>query len=572
VIKGILRKSIEEAVKEVLPTADMGEINLEYPGDFSHGDFSSNIALVLGKKSKMNPLELATSLVEKINSTKSAEITKVEAVAPGFINFYLSPTFFAKEIESISKKQQYGKGESLSGKKIVVEYTNPNPFKQFHIGHLMDNAIGESISRLVEWNGADTKRVCYQGDVGRHVALCIYGMRLLPEPFPDETQTLSKKVAYLGKAYAAGSKAVKDDPSLDELIRSLNKKIYDHSDGEINELYVAGKEWSLLGFEEIYQKLGTKFDRYFFESVTGPIGLKLVEEGLEKGVFEKSEGAIIFPGEKYGEHTRVFVNKEGLPTYEAKELGLAQAKYDEFKHDIAITVTANEINAYFKVIVKALSLINAELAQKIRHISHGLLKLTTGKMSSRTGDVVTAESMIVDTESRVMEKIADREFTDEERKEVAEIVAIGALKYSILKQSPGKDIIFDMEQALSFEGDSGPYLQYAYVRAMAVLAKAATKKAEIGDDSVSATGTSADLQRLLVRFADIVERAGKEYAPQHVTTYLVSVAAEFNSFYANNPILDGGPDSEYRILLTQATSTVLKNGLTILGINTPAKM
>lgn len=584
-IRDILIQHIEKALKGLVPDAKI-EIKLEHPIDVSHGDYSSNVALVAYRyfastvdahsdeitwtQVASSALDLAKKLKEKIAEDLPKEVERIEVAGPGFINFHLKKEFLYKVVKIITDHEMYGWTDFLKGKKYVVEYTNPNPFKQFHIGHLMDNAIGEALSRIVEWHGAETTRVCYQGDVGRHVALCIYGMRLLKEGFPEDTVSLEDKIAYLGHAYAAGSKAAKEDETLDALIRSINKKIYEHSDDEVNELYEKGKEWSLEYFEEIYKKLGTKFDRYFFESVTAPIGQGIVTEGLEKGIFELSEGAIIFPGEKHGEHTRVFINKEGLPTYEAKELGLAKLKYDTYKYDTAITVTGNEISAYFKVIVKALSLMYPDLASKITHVPHGMLKLPTGKMSSRTGDVITADSLINEAIERVREKIKDRNFDDATAKEVSEKVAVGAIKYAILKQSPGKDIIFDMEQALSFEGDSGPYLQYSYVRANSILEKL---DGEVKFDFP--TGSSKEqeyLEQIVYRLPEISEQAMKELAPQNITTYLIELAGAFNSYYANNKILDAGDDTPYRIALTKAFATVMKNGLTILGIPTPTKM
>jgi arginyl-tRNA synthetase len=570
-VRDILIKSIQKAIGAIAPdVSSQSLIKLEHPTEISHGDYSTNAALAFAKELKTNPKKLAEEIVAKLNENLPKEVEKVEVAGPGFINFHLTAKCLQETVKTIGEHEKFGTTAELKGKKYVVEYTDPNPFKQFHIGHLMDNAIGEAISRIVEWNGADTTRVCYQGDVGRHVALCIYGMRLLKDSYPDDAVSLSDKMAYLGRAYAAGSKAAKEDPSLDESIRLINKKIYEHSDEEVETLYQQGKEWSLEYFEEIYKLLGTKFDHYFFESVTGPVGLKIVEEGLKKGVFEKSEGAIIFPGEKYGEHTRVFVNKEGLPTYEAKELGFAQVKYDAYPYDVSITLSANEISAYFKVIIKALSLIRPELAPKITHVAHGVLKLPSGKMSSRTGDVITAEAFIGQAVDRVKEKIAERGFDEATTKTVADQVAIGAIKYVILKQSPGKDIIFDMEQALSFEGDSGPYLQYSYVRAKSVLEKLDGEVAF--DFPTQTTKEQSYLEKIVYRLPEVLEQSLKELAPQNITTYLIDLAGAFNSFYAHNKILDESDNTPYRVALTRAFTTVMRNGLTILGIPVPEVM
>ncbi len=570
-----LKTLIEDSLRSLNLEAD--NIQLEYPDDLTHGDYSSNIALVLGKKLKREPLSLAVEIVGKINEKLPPEISKVEVAGMGFINFYLSPKFFAESVaEILQKSENFGRNETLKGKLILVEYTDPNPFKQFHIGHLMSNTIGESISRIIGFAGAEVKRVCYQGDVGRHVALTIWGIRLMDKSFPGEAATLSEKIKYLGEAYALGATRHKEALADDAEVKKINQKIYDRSDAEVNDLYDKGREWSLEYFEEIYQKLGTKFDQYFFESAAAPRGQELVNRFLDKKVFEESDGAIVFPESKSGLHTRVFINSQGLPTYEAKELALAEMKYEVFPYDLSIVVTANEINEYFKVLLKALGFTNPKLADKTKHISHGMLRLPSGKMSSRTGQIVTAESLLEETKKRAEEKMKDRDFLQEERKNVAEMVSIGAIKYSILKQKTGKDIIFDIEKSLSFEGDSGPYLQYANTRAESVLRKA---KEEGMAPSPSpflqgeGGGEVTNLERLLYRFPSIVDRSLNECEPHHLTTYLTEVAAAFNAFYANTHIIDPKDDnSKYRLALTSAVSVILKNGLYLLGIQVPEKM
>ncbi len=568
--RDVIIKLIKKVLKKAYPELQTSlEVKLEHPTDLSHGDYSTNMALVLAKEVGKNPKELATELAEKLNEELPDEVERITVAGPGFINFHLKIEFLHKVVKIITDHDMYGRTDFLKGTKAVFEYTDPNPFKQFHIGHLMSNAIGEALSRIYEWHSAEVKRVCYQGDVGRHVALAIYGIRLMKEPFPDDSKSLPEKVAYLGKAYALGATKFKDDPSIESDVQRLNKKIYDGDDEEVNELYEKGREWSLLHFEELYKKLGTKFDRYIFESEASPLGLSMVKENIGN-VFEESEGAVIFPGEKYDLHTRVFITKEGLPTYEAKELGLSKIKYEAFPFEKSIIMTATEQNAYFEVVLKALSLIEPKIAATTSHVSHGMLRLPTGKMSSRTGDVITGESLIIDAEERVREKMKERNFNSEEESRIAQQVAVGAIKYSILKQSPGKDIIFDMEQALSFEGDSGPYLQYSYVRANSVLEKL---DGEVKFDfPTTSTKEQEYLEKIVYRLPEITEQAIKEMAPQNITTYLIELAAAFNSYYATNKILDAGDDTPYRIALTKAFATVMENGLTILGIPSPDKM
>jgi len=539
-----IRKEVEKVLKEL--DLEQVEFTVEHPADTSHGDYATNVALVLGKKLGKNPKELAEALQLALLAQDDLNfVDKIEVAGAGFINFYLSPEFFAKSLEL---QDDFGKNNELKGTKVMVEYTDPNPFKELHIGHLMSNAIGESISRLIEYSGADVKRANYQGDVGMHVAKAIWGKMKKPE-------------STWGDAYAYG--ATEYDSHKDE-ITTLNKKVYEKSDEEINALWEEGKKTSLESFEEIYTKLGTQFDEYFFESEVAEKGKKIVEENTGD-VFEESDGAIIYKGEQDGLHTRVFLNSEGLPTYEAKELALPVEKYSRYKYDTSIVVTGNEINEYFKVLMSALGKINPELAGKTRHIAHGMLRLPSGKMSSRTGDVITAMALIEIAKEKALEKMEEKD------ERIAEQVAIGAIKYAILKQTPGKDIIFDIDQSLSLEGDSGPYLQYTYVRALSVLKKA--QELNIKPNIKNPITKISQVERLLYRLPEVILSASRDYAPHTVVHFLTALAGSFNTLYAQEKIVDENNEyTPYRLALTQALATTLKNGLYVLGIPTPDHM
>ncbi len=570
--KELLAQHIHEVLENLgVPGVDFV---LEHPAEMSHGDFATNAAMVAAKKIGKKPHELAQIIVGELVKRSIADITDISIAGPGFINFKLADGYFTKALgDAIALDENYGKNETLKGKKVVVEYTDPNPFKEFHIGHLMSNTIGESISRIVEASGAETKRACYQGDTGMHAAAALWGMLQEDLPAPDASITI--RAQFLGRAYARGATSAKNDMVVHDAIIVLNKKIHERSDPKINELYDLGKAWSLEYFETIYKRLGTAhgadgkaFDYYFFESVTGQFGKTLVCENMGK-VFEDSNGAIIFKGEEsMGLHTRVFVNKEGLPTYEAKELGLAKIKYDTYPYDVSIVVTANEINDYFKVLLEVLRRIFPELAAKTVHIAHGMLRLPSGKMSSRTGEVITAESLLDDVKVHVMKKVADMPVLPSEKDAIAESVAVGAIKYSILRQSSGKDIIFDFDQSLSFEGDSGPYLQYTHARTCSLLEKAHGRAI---DPRGEHHGTRS-LHKFILRFPEVVLRANKEHEPHYITTYLIELAREFNAFYANTIVLDGAPDEPYKLALVKAVSLTMKNGLQLLGMPTPSKM
>src|SRR5581483_1571318 len=297
-----IQTKIKTGIANALKTLGMGneEAVLEHPADTSHGDFATNIALALAKQAKANPRELANKIAEALRKERIESVDKIEVAGPGFINFYLSTGFFTRELETVLKRKDlYGSSNEWRGRKVLIEYTDPNPFKEFHIGHLMSNAIGESISRLIASQGAKIRRMCYQGDVGLHVAKTLWAVQKNAESMPAKRAPLQERVSFLGKCYVEASRAYEDDPEAKKEIDELNKRIFEGKDRKLAKLYKLGRKWSLQHFEEIYKKLGTKFDYYILESEVVHDGMALVDEFLEKGVFEKSEGAVVFHGEKY---------------------------------------------------------------------------------------------------------------------------------------------------------------------------------------------------------------------------------------------------------------------------------
>ncbi len=526
-----MKNTIENLIKEALKSlgVEAETVLVEHPSDLSHGDYSTNAGIKYADKKEQ--------IIEYLNKHKPKEIEKIDMAGPGFINFHLSKEFFKQSIGEIIKEgSEFGKNTKLKGQKIMVEHTQPNPFKEFHIGHLMNNAIGEAVARIVKASGAEVKTATYHGDVGLHVAKAIWGMQKgEKDPYP------------------AGAKAYEDDEKAKAEIVEINQKVYDKSDKQINDLYEAGRNKSLEYFEFLYKKLNSHFDYHFYESEAGEKGKKIVSDNVGK-VFDEGEGgSVIFKGEKFGLHTRVFLNSEGIPTYEAKEVGLAEIKKEIFHYDQSITITGNEQDGFFKVVEVAIGEVFGELKGKLKHLSHGQLRLPTGKMSSRTGDVITAESLI--------ETVKEKTKGDED-------IAIGAIKYMILRQSIGNDIIFDIEKSVSTEGDSGVYLQYAYARTTSLLEKANKK----GDVSQTYVRETHPIEKILYRFPELVERACAEYAPNYITTYLTELAGAFNNFYAHEQVISDDPESGYRLAIVEAFRTVMKNGLTILGIPTPERM
>lgn len=612
------KKQITDLIDQVVKELELPEVDytIEHPSSSDHGDYSCNIALILSKKVGKNPLEIAKEVVETISFESKIinQKSQISIAGPGFINFHLSQDWLTSELKSILKSQNYGYNQTLESKKVMVEYTDPNPFKVFHIGHLYSNAVGESLARVFEAQGAEVKRADFFGDVGMHVAKAIYGLTKDlnlnlsdPKSVDKELKKLAKKpltqrIKIMGQAYAHGATAYKEDKDSQSKIKELNFYIYISAQKlmqkttnyqpqvdykkhlEVNSvklesvysLYTTGRSWSLDYFETVYDRLGTKFDFYYPESITGEIGYPLVKEYLKKGVFEKSKGAVIFAGSKHGLHDRVFINSLGLPTYECKDLGLAVAKYNDFKYDLSLPVTGNEINEYFQVVLKAVSFINPELAVKNVHIGHGMVRLPEGKMSSRTGKVLGGEWLINESKSRLKESYPEMD------EKTAEMVAVGAVKYALLKSQISKDTIFNFEESISFEGNSGPYLQYTYARCKSVLAKASRPPSTPLRQGYKGQAVSGNAQnseelevlRILYRFPEIVFKSAQELAPHKIAEYLYDLAQKYNSFYNKRSILEAKTEEskQFRLALTQATAKILKNGLYLMGVKTPERM
>jgi arginyl-tRNA synthetase len=421
---------------------------------------------------------------------------------------------------------------------------------------------------LIEFQDAKIARVSYPSDIGLSVAKGIWGL--------EKTKGDPNDIKALGVAYKIGNDAyedAKENNGAKKEIEEINRSLYDNSNKEWNGLRKAGLKVSLKHLLEICRELGTKFDLEFFESEAAPVGQTIVEKNIG-GVFEKSDGAIIFKGEKHDLHTRVFITREGLPTYETKELGLFELKRKTLPDfNLSITVTSVEQNEYFKVLRAVIGeIFKDELnGREVRHIGHGFLRLPSGKMSSRKGNVVTGESLIEEMKKMALEKMRERPFSEGQKEKIAEQVAVAAIKFSILKQKIGKDIVFDPEQSLSFEGDSGPYLQYAHTRCASILKKAQQQNQSQNKSAAPTKSAPHLLERLVVQFPDVTLRAATEEAPQLVVTYLVNLASAFNHFYASEKII-GSPDENHLLNIVSAVKAVLKNGLWLLGIEALEEM
>lgn len=549
-------------------------VPLELTNDLTHGDYASSAAMHYAKELKTNPRSLAEKLIASMGSIEG--VSNIDIAGPGFINFRLDSVYLHQMLdEGRAKDDEWGGNAHLKNKKIMVEYTDPNPFKEFHIGHLMSNAIGESIARALLFSGAEVKRANYQGDVGLHVAKAIYA-------YSEYEPSVENEVVKWGLAYKMGNDLYENNEEAKYKIDAINKKIYEH-DPEVISLYEAGRKVSLDYFETIYGKLGMEprqnhgetsfFDYYFYESTCWEIGKRIVQKNTPT-VFQNSEGAYVFRGEQVDSslHTRVFITSKGLPTYEAKELGLLKlkdTKKEQWNFDESITVTANEQKEYFRVVLAAAKQINelGQIAGHTKHVVHGMMRFAEGKMSSRKGNVITGLFFLQELFEVAKERAKQSRAEDQES--LAHQVALAAAKYQILRQASGKDIIFNRERALAVDGDSGPYLQYTHARTSAIVEKAKESGVQSAFDSSAA---ASELARLVYRFGEIVQRAQEELEPHHIANYLIAVASAFNRWYANEHILDGTSAAAHKVALTDITRLTLKNGLWLLGIPAPERM
>lgn len=562
-------ETIKQALQDI--AGEGVSFSLGNPEDFAHGDYATNIAFVISKTKGLSPKACADELAATLQEKLMDIVVKVEVAGPGFINFYLKDDVRTDEAEEIA---MHGILKPLLNEKALVEYTDPNCFKVFHIGHLMANAIGESLARIYEMRGYDVTRVCYPSDIGLNVAMGVWGAMKKASEKPDENAPLKDKVSFLGMCYAYAYSQYETNNEAKYDIIEVNRAIYEGTNPDVMEVYAEGRALSLAYFDSLYEKLGTTFDAFIYESEVAEPGLAIVKEYLAKAIFEESEGAIVYKGEQDGLHTRVFVNAQGLPTYEAKDLGNYVKKMELVPDALHyVVVTASEQNEYFKVINKVSEKIFPKLEGKLKHISHGMMRLPEGKMSSRTGKVIGAEDMLNMITERLVDKVKDMRVSDEDKAQLINDIAVGAIKFSILKIAPGKDIAFDFDKSLSFEGDSGPYLQYTHARLCALLDKAHDAGISFEHGYV-VENPEKELERTLLAYHNVLGKTYEDLGPHHLIQYLLALTRVFNSMYARAQIVDENnkDTSSYYVMLAQATKNILAHGLHVLGIVAPERM
>ena len=593
-VKNEIIASLKAAVRDLVfqgKTLERVESVLQTPKDQGHGDYSSNIALTLFANSRFkiqdlrfkSPMELAEEIAKKLNSSRSTlpNIDKVEAVKPGFINFYLSKKHLVSNLEEILEKKEYGsKPQDLNkkalpvarlpagqGRQVVVEYSSPNIAKPFTVGHLRSTIIGDAIANLLEANGWKVYRDNHLGDWGTQFGKQIYAIKTWGNE--EKIEKSQNPVKELVALYVKLHEEAEKNPELEEKAREWFKKL-EEGNSEARRLWKKCVDWSLEEFKTIYEKLGVKFTENdglgygesFFEDKIKDI----LAELEEKKLLTDSEGAKLV----FFEHDKLppfmIIKKDGATLYATRDLATDKFRLGKYPGAKIINEVGVEQTLYFRQLFELEKMLGwVKEGQRI-HIKHGHYRFKNEKMSTRRGNTIWLKEVLE-------EAIRRAENLGSEGKEIAEKVGIGALKWNDLKRSSNLDIVFDWDEILNMQGNSGPYLQYAFARTQSVLAKVKSQKSKVKStiQNSKVENEEVSLLRSLYRFPEVVGEAAEKFAPNLLCNYLFDLAQKFNLFYQKHKILDSD-NQDFRLILTKAAGEVIKKGLNLLGISAPEKM
>jgi arginyl-tRNA synthetase len=634
------RNIIIKALRKVTGTED---IHLQTPEQEDHGDYATNVALQLKnlktKKLKdqlqvtnhQSPRETAQEIVNRLKADKELTkvVDKIEVAGPGFINFFLEKEYLIDQLSVIlNKKDSFGKSDLYKGQKYLIEHTSPNPNKAMHLGHLRNNVTGMAIANLWEFVEAKVVRDDVDNNRGIAIARLMWGYLKFAhketEPFGKSQSFDQKKMInywydhkeewkkpedlnirpdkFVDELYVKASKDFKEDKETEKQVRKIVVD-WEARDEKNWELWKTVLEYSHKGQEMTLSRLGNRWDKIWHEHEHYQMGKDIVEEGLKKGIFKKGKkGAIITDLEKYDLPDTVVIKADGTALYITQDLALTKLKKETFNPDKLFWVIGPEQTLALKQLFAVSEQLGISKRENLIHISFGWMSIKgQGKMSSRLGNVVYIDDLLDKSKSIVQEIMnsGNKRLTDDETENISEQVSIGAVKYSILKVGRTTDTAFDFKESLSFEGNSGPYLQYTYARTRSVLEKARSTKSGARNklkiqkpdiqnvsnlknynlDIVSyfdirisdLNSEELSLLRTFIHFPEVISNAATNYAPNLLANYLYDLAQKYNSFYNSNKII-GSQNEDFRLSLTEATGQILKNGLTLLGIPAPHKM
>ena len=550
-LKDNLRDYIYTALLSLNIKKQKKDIQIDTQQHSKFGDYSTNIAFLCGK----NPMEFAGKIKNEILKANNSSVKDVEVAGGGFINFYLHDEFFC-----VKKKINKNIYKQKQNKQILVEYTDPNPFKVFHIGHLMTNIIGEAVASLYESLGYKVVRLCYQGDIGPHVSKAILGV------VKKNIKTKDLSIKNIAESYAYANKIEKEDPGISEQITEITQNMYAKTMSQHqNNIYRIGKDLSMDHFGELYEILGTKFDKHFFESEVYESGTKIVLKNLKNKIFNNSDGAVIYEGKKKKLNTRVFITSKNTPTYETKEIGLYFKKIKTYpKAALSITITANEQDNFFKVVNAAIEEIIGKKTKTL-NITHGIMKVTgSGKMSSREGNVISGEELL----KKVIQEVSNK--NPKLNKKEIETISVSAIKVGVLRQEYTKDIHFDIKKEISLTKGSGPYLLYSVVRCKGILSKKPLWRV-VNFLSPSGSYVNKEILKELDQYGEILKSAKEKNSPHHLIQYLIRLSSLFNSWYAKEKII-GTKYQNQKLLLVDMVKETLEDGLCACGIKKVNRM
>lgn len=528
----------------------VGEIEslIEVPPSLEMGDFAFP-CFGLAKSLKKSPIEISRDLAKKFSKKLPKSVVDVKSEGP-YVNFFVDRGIFAEGVFSGKKKR------SKSGKKMVIEFSQPNTHKAFHVGHIRGTSLGESLARIFEWAGDKVVRLNYSGDTGMHIAKWIWCYRNF-----HKGEDLRDDEAWIASIYTEAVKRLGENEDFQEEVDEINRKIESREDSEINELWEKTRELSIKSWEKIYSELGTHFDKHYFEGEVELSGKKIAEELAEKGIAKKDD-AIFMDLKEFGLGVWVLLRRDGSVLYSAKDLELARRKLKEFPANRYLICIGDEQRMHFEQLKKTLELMDFEKRDVYDFLTFAMVRLPSGKMSSRTGQNVLYSDFMEEVAEVARKGLEDRGADGKDIEKRALKIAVSAVKYAMLKQDTNKVIIFDPKKATSFEGDTGPYLLYSYARASSILRKVKSKKknkiVEIGD-------VEFRLLKKIGLFDDVVEKAYVSLAPNLIANYCFELARDFNEFYHACPVL-GGESEGFRLAVVDAFRAVLGKGLDLLGI------
>ena len=547
---------------------------LAVPPDPKLGDYAFP-CFKLGKNAK----EEAEKLKGKIKLPDF--VSKVEVAGP-YLNFYIKPQSLAKEtLTSIYKQaQKYGQPSKYKGKRIVIEYCGPNTNKPLHLGHIRNMALGNSVYKILSFIGNEVHPVNIINDRGIHICQSM----LAYQKWGHHKEPEKKGDHFVGDFYVMFAKHAKENEKQAELLKNEAQELllkWERNDKETRALWKKMNSWVLAGFAETYRRFGISFEKEYFESDYYMHGKEVVHEGFKKGIFQKDpkNGAIIAPLQQFKLPDKVLLRGDDTSVYITQDMYLATMRYREFKFQQMMYVVASEQKLHFQQLFKILELLGKEYAQEMYHLSYGLVNLPTGRMKSREGTVVDADDIMDEVAGMATEEIKKRHphLAQKEVAERADQIALAAIKFFMLKTDTDKDIVYNPEESLSFEGETGPYLQYTHVRTCSLLRKA--KKEHhlqptypINFEVFHQEEELAILKQLSA-FPEAILKTAEMKKPHILATYLISLAQGFNEFYHKCPVLSEDKNlTKARLLLVDAVRQVIANGLSLLGIQAPEEM